>query len=458
MKRAPAGLGIVVLLVMWAAVPASAQLGERPRDTDNTEAAEEAIEDAEDADDDAERRMHYQTALASAQAAITEDANNPAGHRLAALASLGLEQYAEAGKYFDRAMELYPLYEFEDQPLRERTWMDLYQTASPLVSSGDYDGAAAVFEGAHAIYSGRPEAMITLGQLYAQLGEHDRSIEYMDEVAVFMASDVLANFDSATVAGWQDQVSVLGGLRAQVLSAAGRLPEAAAAYRELSDSDPSNLEYGKGLASVLMEMGNEAEALEVYEDLLSRPGLSGQDYYAIGIGFYQANDYERAVRAFGGAAEQNSRDRDALEMWARSLSLDSVYVDVPPVAERWIELDPYSQNGYVLLAQAANQNGDTERTQEAMATAQALEVNVDQLQLQKFNEGGGVVSGSVINKTLEAGASVTLRFTFYGTSDNPIGSVTAAVTVGAANMAEIFRAQFDSGEIIGGYSYELTVG
>ena len=207
-----------------------------------------------------------------------------------------------------------------------------------------------------------------------------------------------------------------------------------------------------------MDMGNETEALDVSEDLLSRPGLSGQDYYSIGIGFYQASDYERAVRAFCGAAEENSRDRDALELWARSLSLDSVYVDVAPVAERWIELDPYSQNGYVILAQAANQNGDTERTQEAMATVQALEVNVDQLQLQKFNEGGGVVSGSVINKTLEAGASVTLRFTFYGTSDNPIGSVTAAVTVGAADMAEIFRAQLDSEESIGGYSYELTVG
>ena len=133
----------------------SAQVGERPRDTDYTDDAEDAIDDAEDEDDEAKRRQYYVIALTAAQAEIAENPNNPLGHRLAALASLELEQYSEAGAHFDQAQELYPLYEFEDAGLREQTWIDLYQVASPLVSSGDYEGAAAIFENAHAIFQDR---------------------------------------------------------------------------------------------------------------------------------------------------------------------------------------------------------------------------------------------------------------------------------------------------------------
>jgi len=135
MKRVPGALGIVACLMLWAA-PMGAQEVQRPRETDNTEAADEALEDGDDADDEAERRMHFQEALTSAQAEMAENPNNPLGYRLGALAALGLEQYAVAGEYFDRATELYPIYEVEDRPMREQVWIDLYQQAFPLVDSG----------------------------------------------------------------------------------------------------------------------------------------------------------------------------------------------------------------------------------------------------------------------------------------------------------------------------------
>jgi tetratricopeptide (TPR) repeat protein len=458
MRRAATGFGFFMLLMMWGVAPATGQVGERPRDTDYTEDAEDAIEDAEDTEDEAERLQYYQLALTSAQSEIAENVNNPLGHRLAAIASLALGQYVQAGEHFDRATELYPLYEIEDQPLRERSWINLYQQASPMVSSGDYEGATAVFEDAHAIYSARPEVMITLGQLYAQMGEDDLALQYIGEADAFMASDALSNADSATVAQWQEQASVLPQMRAQVLAALGRLAEAEEVYRELIEANPSNLEYAKGLAVMLMDQGKEEQALEIYADLLGRPGLTGADYYSLGAGFYRASDYELAARAFSGAVDVNAFDRDALEMWARSLALDSLHADIPPVARQWIALDPYGQTGYIILAQAANSSGDTETTQEAMARAQELEVSVDQLQLSRFGGGGGTVSGSVVNKTLEAGTLVTLRFTFYGENGDTIGTITTTVNTGAENMTEIFRAEFDSAEVVGGYGYEVTIG
>ena len=457
MKRVATGLGLIAFLMMLAGGSLSAQVGERPRDTDYTEDAEDAIEDAEDTDDEAEKQAYYRMALEHAQAEIAENPNNPLGHRLAALASLGLEQYVEAGGYFDRASELYPLYEFEDTGIRESTWIALYNEASPLVGSGDYEGAVAIFEDAHAIFQNRPEIMITVAQLYGSLGDFERSLQFMGEVDTFMASETAMNTDSVTMAGWQEQAAVLPLLKAQVLAADGQYDLAADAYRDLMAMEPDNVDHIRSLGTVLMDAGREDEALEVYQQLLEQPGLDGETIFAIGVGFYSASDYVNAVAAFQKAADLNRTDRDALEMWARSLLLDQVYADIPPVAERWVELDPYSQNGWLIWAQAANQNGDTEATQSAMGTAQELEVSLDQLQMQRFGNGGARVSGSVINKTLEEGSSVSVVFTFYGEGDAPLGTVSTDVTVGAADMAELLDVQFDSAEMVWGYSYELTV-
>jgi tetratricopeptide (TPR) repeat protein len=188
MKRVPAAFGIIVSLMLWAAVPVVAQV-ERPRETNNTRAADDALEDGDDARDDAERQGYFQTALTSAQAEIAANPRNPLGYRLGALAALALGQYEVAGGYFDRASELYPLYEVEDRPMREQTWIDLYQQAGPLLDSGDYAGAAVFYENAHAIYQGRPEIMVTLAQIYASIGEYDRAVEFVDIVDAFMASE-----------------------------------------------------------------------------------------------------------------------------------------------------------------------------------------------------------------------------------------------------------------------------
>lgn len=458
MKRVPARLGfIVALLLMWSTAPAFAQV-QRPRDTNNTRAADRALEDGDKASDPAEREAKFQEALASAQAEIAENPNNPLGHRLAALASLGLEQYAEAGGYFDKATELYALYEVEDMPIREQTWIDLYQKASPFIESSDYEAAAEVFEDAHAIYQGRPEVMVTLAQIYASINQLERSIEYMDQVDAFLSSEAAAAADSAMLAGWQEQAAGLLELKGQVLSAAGRLDEAVAVYQQLREQDPSNSDYTLRQAMTLMELDRQSEALELYGELLDSPGVGGAELYAIGVGFYQVDDFDSAVRGFSGAAALNPRDRDALEMWARTLQLDSAFADIPDVARRWLELDPNSQSGWAILAQSANANGDAETTQQAMSSLQALQVAVEQLELQRFGGGGGLVAGTVANKTAAPGSSVTLTFTFYGEDDAPLGSLSVPVTLGDPDVPQLFEGEFSSPDQIGGYSYAVTIG
>jgi tetratricopeptide (TPR) repeat protein len=431
--------------------------GERPRQTENTRAAQRHLDAGDKAEDPAEARMHYEQALTSAEAAIAEDDRNPLGHRQAALANLALENYEAAGKEFDRASELRPLYELEDAGIRERAWIDLYQRAVPLVNQAAYEEATGLFEDANAIYAERPEAMITLGQLYAQLREHDKALENLDRAVAIINSDKALEMDSATVALWQEQAEGIPILRAQVLADAGRFEEAVAAFRAIVEANPDDMMAQRNLATILVEMGNTDEAFAVYDELVKRPDLSPGDLYTIGVGFYQGNDYGRAAATFAQSAAKNVKDRDALEMWARSLQLDSAYTEIPAVTERWIELDPNNQNAYLIEAQAVNVNGDEDRAREMIAAIEDLRAGVSDLQIRRDPDGGARVTGSVVNKKLNQGDQVTLTFTFYSEVGDPVGTVTKSVTVGAEGMSEVFSVDFASTEKVGGYGYELTV-
>jgi len=429
--------------------------GERPRDTQSTREAERHLGAAEEAATPDEARPYYEAAMQSAEAAIAEDATNPLAFRLAAFAALGLEDYEAAAGHFDRAQELRPIYELELAPVREQAYIDLYQASSPYLQSGEYMAAADYLEQANTIYPDRPEALITLAQIYAQERQHDLAIERIDEAIAFFGSDRMAEADPETQAQWQEQAAGMALMRAQVLADAGRFEEAVGTYRQIAMDDPSNIAVTQDLAAILMQMGNEDEAMQVYEGLLARSDLTPNDFYRIGVGFYQAEDYGRAAEAFGEAATQSRMDRDAIEMWARSLQLDSAYAAVPPVAERWVALDPASRVAITVLAQAVNSNGDAARAGDIIRRVDSLPASVDDLQMRRY-DGGAQVSGSVTNLTMQQGASLTLNFTFYGLSGNQIGTATQQVRVGGQNMSEVFSVQFDAPETVGGYGYTYT--
>ena len=432
--------------------------GERPRQTENTRAAQRYLNAGDDADEPGEARVHFEQALTSAMAAIAEDGRNPLAHRQAALANLALEDYSAAGTHFDHAAELRPIYEFEDQGIRERAWIDLYGRASPLVSAGDYEAAVPIFENANAIYSERPEAMVTLAQIQASLGNHDSALKNIASALAIINSDKINEMDSTTAASWREQVEIMPTLRAQIFAAAGRFEEAVEAFRGLVAADPDDLISARNLAGILIQMGDEEGAFAEYEKLMARSDLAAGDFYTIGVGYYTGSDYTRASQAFEAAATRNVNDRDALEMWARSLQLDSAYVAVPAVGDRWMELDPFSQAGYLVMAQAVNQNGDDQRARDLIAAIEELVVQVGDLQITRFAEGGARVSGSVGNKTLDQGTTVTFTFTFYAPSGDPMGTVTQQVTVGAADMKEVFQVEYSTAEQVGGYGYTLSVG
>jgi len=435
--------------------------GTRPRETDNTEAAQDALDAAQGLaalGNTTAAEARFQEAAAAAQAAITEDPTNPLAYLLAGQAALGLRDYPAAAAHFDAAVERRPVYEVEISPLREDAYISLFGEAQPSLESGAYMDAAAFLENANLIYPMRPEAMMTLAQIYAQERQHDRALERIDQAIAFLASERMANVDSATAAGWREDGANLQAMRGQVLVDSGRLEDALAAFRMVAEADPTNVGAVQNTAAILMQLGRESEAVVVYDQLLSRPGLNAQDFYRIGVGFYNAADYGRAAEAFGRGVEMSSRDRDGIEMWARSLQLDSAYAAVPAVAERWIELDPASQNAIAVLAQATNFGGNAQGAQAAMRRIEQLFVIVDDLEMRGGGSNSVTVSGSVQNRNIAAGDRVTFTFTFYSASGQALGTATTQATVQGTGEKQLFQVNFDSTQPVSGYGYTVVRG
>jgi tetratricopeptide (TPR) repeat protein len=434
------------------------QQGQRPRQTDDTKAAQRALDQAGQTEGEAEARVLYEQALTSAKAAIAADSTNPLPYLQAGTASIGLAQYYEADGFLTKAEELRPIYALETEPMRERTWINLYQEAAPLVNAGEYEAAAVVFEKANALYDKRPEIFLTLGQIYAQLRRHDEALKNLDAaMAIITDSARIAEMDSATVASWLEQSVEIPFTRASVLADAGRFEEAVSSFQALVDKHPEDLAMRRNLAALLLQTGDTARAFQVYEELMAQPGLTNVDFYAIGVGYYQGGDYGRAAMAFKGAADRAKKDRDALEMWTRSLQIDSMYDEVPAAAEQWLALDPSNQNAMLILAQAVNHGGDEAKATELVHRIEALPFTVNDLQLMR-REDGARVTGAVLNKSLAAGTQITLGFTFYDAAGNTLGTQAVTVTVGQTDMSETFDIMYSSTAKVDGYGYTVLGG
>jgi tetratricopeptide (TPR) repeat protein len=449
-------------------VPGGAVLaqGERPRENDFTEEAERELGLAAIAATPEAGRPHYEAALQQTQAAIAEDPTNPLPWLQAGTAYIGLADYQRADSALDRAETLRPIYELETETLREQAWIELYNQAIPSINSGDYAAVIPYFENANTIYDKRPEVMITLGQVYASLGEVDKAVENLRNAQALIESDRAMEMDSATVASWQEQGAELPLIIAQAYMQGDRYQEASTVLSEILAEDPDNFVVSRTLATVYAEMDRDDDARRIIGELLARPGLAAEDVFQAGIGYYQMEDYLAAADAFQRSATMAPKNREAIEFWARSLQYyfqdqessgaapDAAgLAELQQASEQWAALDPNNQNSYIILAQTVNKAGDEARARELIQQIENLPVWVEQLDMRRNPDGGATLMGEVRNKKMQPGQSVTLRFTFFGESGQTLGTQTATVTLPPVDATQVFDIEVQSTEYVAGYSY-----
>jgi tetratricopeptide (TPR) repeat protein len=452
--------------------------GERPRENRQTRDAEESLDMAgsgimgpEVAD------SLYEDALANANEAIEDRDNNPLGYLLAGRALIGLNRFEEADAALDKAEELRPIYVFDIDLIRERGWFDQYAIAQPLLSSGDYTQAAVALENANLLYKKRPEILVVLGQIYAseagtttdsvaRIEVTDKAIARLREADEVITTRI-SEADSSMVETWLEQQAEIPVTIAQALMSAERYDEAATAFQGLVDSNPGNVLYATTLAGIYAQSEKPDSAKLVYSRVLARTDTSPKDLYMIGVGLYQASEYDLAAGAFRRGAEAAPKDRDAVEMWTRSLQLSLATGDgdgtpeqlqeVITAAEQWTALDPNGRMGILILAQTVNKAGDEPRTVELLGQIEDLNVGLIDLQLQRQSSGGASLQGDIENLKADPGTLVTIEFTFYDRPGNALGTSIVQVSTGLKDARTPFQTVFDSEQQVDGYTYALSM-
>ena len=429
----------------------------------------------------------FADALDAAMTSIAEDPANAQGYYQAARAQVGLRDYAAADTLFDKALELFPAYENDVGLARESAWIAAFNAhIAPSDSveavrsgGGDPTGLLEVvverLETAEAIYGGRrPEALINLGATYAQLGRPDDAIDAftraLDVIRGSRVQEMLATADSSLAMGWLDREMVVAFNRAQLLTQAERYLEASDEYGTYLESHPEDVQAQSLMAAALTAGGMLDSAQAIYDRLLAGEDLGTRDYFNIGVGLYQADDYTNAAVAFGNVVDVSPQNREALYNQANSLLLAEDYEGCVTVAMKLLDLDGFNRENHTTLglcmARGGNEREAIEHlcrgrdpTQDVVPGCEAVEplaFSVSNSGLQTLGGGGGTVVAEFTNSTLEPGTMVTIRVHFNGEDGATIGTASLRVEAPAQGETTAFQADLTSDQEVMGYYFQVV--
>lgn len=462
--------------------------GFRPRDTDETREAEQSLALAMVRSSDAEKQQLYQQALQSAQQAITEDSTNPQGWVLAGQAHSALGHLEEADAAWDKAVELYPSLEQELVGDRENAWVVAYNDGVNAFQQNDIEGAIDYMELADMVYQGRPEAKLQLGMLYSRQDQMDRAIQAYRDALEIIQNPPPIELDSAMQAAWAENEQIAISNLAQLLAATGQDAEAEQVYRDVLASNPEDIQALINLAGILARQGRSDEANQMFNDLVSREGLSFDDYIRLGVGLFQAEQYDGAAIAFEKAVGVNPYSRDAYYNLAQSLyvhagnledqrdsasaaeagqiaaELGELYADLATATEKVLELDPFNRNVLAYQARAfqalseldadgANAQSHQQAIQDAVARYEEMPFEMIEVNLVP-GEGEVSVSGRIMNVSLASGAPVRLRITLLDIGGATIGAQEVTISAPAQNESAAFDATIPVSGDLAGWKYE----
>jgi tetratricopeptide (TPR) repeat protein len=436
-------------------------------------------------------RAQYERALAFALTQIERDPTNARHYMTAGQSALSLERWVMADTMFTRAEELNPRLADEIALEREEGWVAAVNLGAHAMQDGDLDTAVEFFRAADMLYQARPEALTMLGSVHERRGEAEQAITAYSRALEIYAQGPPDELPAEYLESWDRDRQAATFNLANLLARAGRAAEAADILGSYLAQAPASLEAAVRLeamtarAALLTQAGRTAEAEVIYEELLGRGDLGHNEYLQIGIGMFNAGDYERAVDAFGNAARINPYSRDAqlnliqslhaaasdLEQEprtpARDQRLHAMYDRLLATADRVDELDPLNRTllQFTLRAYQAKANispaAEAQRLrargQEVFRAAQEQVYEVSDLAIERAAEGGSRFRGLFTNLAGTPGQQVELRFTVVDANGTTLDSGTARVTVPAVEETVEFTLVMRVAPLdFAGWRYELV--
>lgn len=432
-----ASAGLVALLA-W---PATAMAQEDCVDDGNryTRSAEVEFSLANSRDDTRPEEERYQRALEKLEPNWGEDDIPARSYLLAANAYLELRDLVGADSMLNRLVEVAPQCEEQAGRMRFNAWVDQYNAGIEAMRQGDPETALDRFQTANTI-NRDARSLAYAGTIHQRNGNNERAAEL---------------YEMALEAGGQDEIVRTASINlASIKQAAGDTEGALAIYEDYSSENPDDVLGRLNFAIALMDAERQDEAQAIFTELMEREDLSFNQWSQVGIGLYRAENFERAAEAFQRAYEQNPYNKETLENLANSYYQSERYEELLPLAETLVERYPLERVPYNLLANSHRDLGDSDAALAVLEERDELSIEILRSQMTPVSETTYSIDGQVMNRTAEAGSTLSIPVTLLGEDGSEIMTETLELTVPAEAETAAFSVQLESEQPVAGFTYD----
>ncbi len=415
------------------------QLEIRGKARDGQRELRKGIEESE-----AEKRAE---ALGKAEDILTaavagNDARNPSAWYHLARTYLALGDVAGADSAFAKVVQMVPDCEVDINQYRQAAWTTLATAGLELRQRGKSREAMKEFRDATRIYRGLPHVFENMGVLFANADMHDSAAIYFGKALDVSEHDerLVENRNSSALN------------RALMLRRLGRHEEAVQLLDRYLIWNPSDVDARRSKANSLRELGREAEAEAVERELVAQlaamdlDSLPMADLIALGVTYYDNDDFAQAATVFEHAMERSPWSRDAVYNLAHTLAMvvaaasdsaEAAQVDdakrrLTEVGRRLLAFEPLNEDSYRLPAQ-----GYRDRDQDSLVLmAERLMALPVDIQVTQF--------------ALHSSGALWTAIATGRTAANPAGE-----PLPSAPLTLIFEFVDDSGQVV--HSEELDL-
>lgn len=387
------------------------------------------------------RQERDERALELAREGVEADPGNPVHYFLAGVAHVRLGQYEEADRMFSEAERIYPAYELDVEPQRERAWAEAFNEGAEAYDRGDTEAAIRAWRRGALIYDRRPEVHRNLGNLLDAEGRDEEAIEVYREGLEGLEAGPAARVPDEDERERTERARIEMEERlAQLYLRSGRFAAAEPLLRRQLARDSTDVEVRSDLAAALSGQGRDEDAAELYGTLLSESTLEANELFNLGVALFRQGEPARAAEAFRRLTDLQPNSRDAWFNYANALFAAEDWERLSEIGDRLVEVDPLSENSWLITARARLESGDQEGALQRLERVDEVPVFVEDLQTGPSG-GGTLVQGAVVGNREEPGSPVRLRFTFYRDGES-VGADTVTVPAPPEGEREPFRLSY----------------
>ena len=339
------------------------------------------------------------------QEQIENDTDNATFYYFGALAQVQLGNYAKTDSllntFLEKAGEGCAQ---RAEQIRFQAWANLYNQAIQAYNGGNQDRALKKFEQANSIYDDA-RSLVNAATLHEQQGNQSRAME--------LYSRALETGGEA-----QQMRTALTNLANTRLSQ-GDTAAAMEQYQQYLSNNPDDVSVQATYAQTLAQTGQSDSAQAIFSSLVDQGDLTFEQWSQIGVGLYQASNYEQAIEAFRSAREMRPMNKETMENLLSAYSQAEMWEDIPSLADTVIDWYPYDSKNYRPAVRAYDNMKQPKEAQKLLTELQNLPIQVTRLGMTPQ----GMVQGQFQTTSASAaGQQITIPFEFLDSQGNVVAT------------------------------------